>query len=153
MAKSYVCSHCKKGVPTIKGISSHISQWKSCRDALWRLVNKQPPQTKSSDAEEDDQSADDVQMEVDNELMMFESGSVGKGVSQPPIRRMQMEEVEDEEAGGFQRYVEDYGDAGDAGKQFGECQSKFLQWREAQMKAQLEPWAPFEDLEKWDLAQ
>ena len=40
-------------------------------------------------------------MEVDNELMMFESGSVGEGVSQPPIQRTQMEEVEDEEAGGF----------------------------------------------------
>ena len=97
---------------------------------------------KSADAEEDDQSADDIQMEVDNEPMMFELGSVGEGVSQPPIRWTQMEEVEDEEAGGFWWYVEDYGDAGDAGKQFGECQSNFSQWREAQMKAQLEPWAP-----------
>ena len=87
---------------------------------------------KSADAEEDDQSADDVQMEVDNEPMMFESGSVGEGVSQPHNRQIQMEEVEDEEAGGFRQYVEDYGDAGDAGKQFGEHQSKFSQWREAQ---------------------
>ena len=73
-------------------------------------------------------------MEIDNKLMMFKSGSVGKGVSQPPNQWTQMEKVEDE-ASGFRRYVEDYGDAGDAGKQFGECQSNFSQWREVQMKA------------------
>lgn len=157
MAKSYVCAYCKKGVPTLKGMSSHISQRPDCRDALRRLAKRRPPQAKSVDPEED-QSAVDMQMEVDEDQpMIFESGPADEGASPPhnpaSNRRTTMEEVEDEEAGGFRRYVEDYGEDGDAGKGFGEGQSQFAQWREAQTKAGLEPWAPFENLEEWDLAQ
>jgi hypothetical protein len=62
-----------------------------------------------------------------------------------------MEEVEDEEAGGICRYVEDYGQS--AGHIYGEGQSQFAKWREAQKKAGHTPWSPYTDLEEWDLSQ
>lgn len=97
-------------------------------------------------------------MEVDEDQpMIFELGLADEGVSLPHNTTSNwwtmMEEVEDEEVGGFHWYIEDYGEDGDAGKGFGEGQSQFSQWREAQTKAGLEPWAPFDDLEEWDLAQ
>lgn len=157
MAKSFICSYCKKDVPTLKGLRSHIAQRQGCRDVLRRLAKQQLPKEKSVRTGEDDQPNDDIHMEADDQPM-FEPNSANEGQGPPenttPNRRTQMEEVEDEEAGGFRRYVEDYGeDVGDAGKAFKEGQSHFSQWREAQQKAGHEPWAPFDDLEEWDLAQ
>lgn len=158
MTKSFICSYCRKDVPTIKGLRSHISQRQGCRDVLRRLAKQQLPKEKSTHSGESNQLDDDIQMEADD-LPMFEPNSggdeeQGEPESVTPNRRTHMEEVEDEEAGGFRRYVEDYGnDVDDAGKAFKEGQSQFSQWREAQNKAGHEPWAPFDDLEEWDLAQ
>ena len=124
---------------------------------LQRLAKQQLLKEKSSQMGESNQLDNDIQMEADD-LPMFEPnfGDEGPGEpdSIPPNRQTHMEEVEDEEASGFHRYVEDYSnDVDEAGKAFKEGQSQFSQWREAQHKAGHEPWAPFDDLEEWDLAQ
>lgn len=71
--------------------------------------------------------------------------------SSQPSRRASVEEIEDEEAGGFPRWVEDY--PGNAGKTHSQGQSYFECWREAQKENGYEPWAPFKDLEEWELSQ
>ena len=50
--------------------------------------------------------------------------------------------------GGICRYVEDYGQS--AGYIYGEGQSLFAKWREAQNEAGHVPWLPYNDLEEWD---
>ena len=62
-----------------------------------------------------------------------------------------MEEVEDEEAGSICRYVEDYGRS--AGHIYGEGQSQFVKWREAQKKVGHASWSPYNELDEWDLSQ
>ena len=71
--------------------------------------------------------------------------------SSQPSRQAFVKEIEDEEAGGFARWVEDY--PGNAGKTYSKGQSYFECWREAQKENGYEPWAPFEDLEEWELSQ
>lgn len=66
-------------------------------------------------------------------------------------RRAYVEEVDDEESGGSARYVEDY--PRNAGKTKGHSQNYFERWREAQKERNFAPWAPFGDIEEWELAQ
>ena len=66
-------------------------------------------------------------------------------------RRAQVKEVEDEEAGGLHRWVEDYPrPAGVAGQP---APSYFVEIRAQQMRNGEDPWAPFDDQEEWELAQ
>jgi hypothetical protein len=154
MPASFKCSHCGKSVPTVKGLRSHIAQRQPCRDALRRVAKRQPPKDKSLPIPEDDEPADDVQFD-DDEPMLFEPNQADEeldhSASAGPSRWTQVEEVEDEEAGGIRRYVEDYGQS--AGYVYGEGQSQFAKWREAQNEAGLAPWSPYDDLEEWELSE
>lgn len=71
--------------------------------------------------------------------------------SSQPSQQASVEEIEDEEAGGFLRWVEDY--PCNAGKMYLQGQNYFECWREAQKENGYEPWAPFKDLEEWELSQ
>ena len=70
MTKSFICSYCRKSVPTLKGLCSHISQQQGCRDVLQRLAKQQLPKEKSSQTGESNQLNNDIQMEADD-LPMF----------------------------------------------------------------------------------
>jgi hypothetical protein len=71
--------------------------------------------------------------------------------SDRPDRRARVEEVEDEEAGGLRRWVEDYPQpAGTAGPV---ASSYFEQVRAEQVRRGQDPWAPFEDQDEWELAE
>lgn len=155
MSAFFRCSYCGKSVPTVKGLRSHIAQRQPCRDALRRVAERQLPRDKALHIHEDDQPTDDLQFDDADEPMLFEPNHADEeldhSTSAGPSRRTQMEEVEDEEAGGICRYVEDYGRS--AGHIYGEGQSQFAKWREAQKKAGHTPWSPYTDLEEWDLSQ
>ena len=150
MPASFKCLSCGKEVPTIKGLHSHISQRQGCRDALRRVAQRQQPEDKSIDSDENDKP-DDFQMDYDDTPMLFEPNTADEATRPIPSRRTQIEEIEDEEAGGIRRYVEDYGR--NAGHVFGKGQSQFAKWREAQVQAGHAPWAPYNDLEEWELSQ
>ena len=115
------------------------------------MAERQPPKDKSLPIPEDDEPAEDIQFD-DDEPMLFEPNQaddkLDHSASAGPSRRTQVEEVEDEEAGGIRRYVEDYGQS--AGYIYGEGQSLFAKWREAQNEAGHVPWLPYNDLEEWD---
>ena len=155
MSASFKCSYCGKSVPTVKGLRSHIAQRQPCRDALRRVAERQPPNVKSLHIHEDEEPTDDLQFDHVDEPMVFEPNradeELDNSTSASPSRRTQMEEVEDEEAGGIRRYVEDYGQS--AGHVYGEGQSQFMKWREAQKNAGHAPWSPYNDLDEWDLSQ
>ena len=154
MSASFKCFHCGKSVPTVKGLRSHIVQRQPCRDALRRVTERQPPKEKSLPIPEDDEPTDDVQF-GDDEPMLFEPNQADEeldhSASAGPSRRTQVEEVEDEEAGGIRRYVEDYGRS--AGYIYGEGQGQFAKWREAQKEAGHAPWSPYKDLKEWELSE
>ena len=61
-----------------------------------------------------------------------------------------MEEIEDEEAGVQNRWIEDF--PGNAGKRGDQAQSYFEKLRAEQQKQGLSPWTPFQDEEEWELA-
>ena len=151
MPASFKCLSCRKEVPTIKGLRSHISQRQGCRDALRRVAQRQQPEDKSIDSDENDKPVDDFQMDYDDAPMLFELNTADEATRPIPSRRTQIEEIEDEEAGGIRRYVEDYG--GNAGHVFGKGQNQFEKWREAQVQAGHAPWAPYNDLEEWELSE
>ena len=135
MSASFKCSHCGKSVPTFKGLCSHIAQWQPCRDALRRVAERQPPNVRSLHIHKDEEPTDGAQFD-DGEPMLFEPNQADEeldhSTSAGPSQWTQMEEVADEEAGGIRRYVEDCGQS--AGHIYGEGQSQFMKWREAQKR-------------------
>jgi hypothetical protein len=68
-----------------------------------------------------------------------------------PDRRVRVEDVEDEEAGNWSRWVEEY--PRPAGTRGNSARSYFEEVRAEQRRNGQEPWAPFEDHEEWELAQ
>lgn len=68
-------------------------------------------------------------MDYDDKPMLFEPDQADEAARSITSRRTQVEEVDDEEAGGIHRYVEDYGRG--AGRTFGKGQSQFAKWRDA----------------------
>ena len=130
-------------------------QQQPCWDALRRVTECQPSKDKSLHINEDDQPTNDLQFDDVDEPMVFEPNwadeELDHSTSTSPSWQTQIEEVEDEEAGGICRYVEDYGRS--AGHIYGEGQSQFVKWREAQKKVGHAPWSPYNDLNEWDLSQ
>lgn len=84
-------------------------------------------------------------------------GTNGATPSEEPSRASQkrpavtIEEVEDEDAPGTQRWIEDYPTP--AGSMYGSCMSIFEKYREQQRKEGLPPCAPFQDMEEWETAR
>ncbi|KAH9893250.1 hypothetical protein C8Q73DRAFT_761055 [Cubamyces lactineus] len=68
-------------------------------------------------------------------------------------RRVEVEEIPDQEEGGLPRkpWIEDF--AGHAGTTFGTAETPFEGIRHAKDQAHESPWAPFESEEEWELAR
>lgn len=62
-----------------------------------------------------------------------------------------MEEVEDEDAPGTHRWIEDYPEP--AGSAYGKCTSIFEKHREKQKEAGQAPWVPFRNEDEWEMAR
>jgi hypothetical protein len=156
---AYKCLYCRKTLPTLKGLRSHITQSKGCRDALWRITEKRSPTSKKDDSEDSEMSnASDAIIE--DEPMIFDhlqndrnsdQYNPSSSASDSRERRARVEEVEDEEAGTQSRWIKDYPrPAGTPGRP---AQSYFEMVRDEQKKNSDPPWAPFKDEEEWGLAQ
>jgi hypothetical protein len=80
------------------------------------------------------------------------SSSPGNTNSEMPDRRARVEGVEDDdEAGGFRRWIEDY--PRPAGAPGFTAKTYFEKLQEEQRHKGQDPWAPFENEEEWGLAQ
>lgn len=161
MLASYKCNYCgRRNLSTLKGLRSHVTQSKICRDALRRITEKRAPSTKIQDGS-DSEMGDTLEPMDQDEPMLFDPPSRGdepyqldpsSSVSnQPPDRRAHVEEVEDEESGTQSQWVKDYPHP--AGTPKGRAQSYFETVRDEQKKNGDVPWAPFKDEEEWELAQ
>jgi hypothetical protein len=161
MSASYKCVYCRKTLPTLKGLQSHITQSKSCRDALQRITEKWSPTKKSRD--EDLEISDTSEPMDQDEPMLFnplqtnvdsnqyDPTSLSANNHDHHDRRARVEEVEDKEAGTQSCWIKDYlRPAGTPGEL---VQSYFEMAREEQKKNGDSPWAPFKDEEEWELAQ
>jgi hypothetical protein len=96
-------------------------------------------------------SADvDVPLEFNDPQVELGSDSEGQ-TQEAPDRRARVEEIEDEEAGVQNRWIEDF--PGNAGKWGDQAQSYFEKLRAEQQRQGLSPWTPFQDEEEWELAQ
>jgi len=56
MLASHKCFYCRKNLPTLKGLHSHLTQRKICRDALRHITEKRSPTKKPSEDEDSDMS-------------------------------------------------------------------------------------------------
>lgn len=162
MLASYKCNYCgRRNLSTLKGLRSHITQSKICRDALRRITEKRAPSTKNQD-DSNSEMSDDIQP-IDQDVPMHFEGVEDTGDfvqpeprasatrGQQPDRRARVEEVEDEESGTQTRWVKDFPrPAGVPGRP---AQSYFEMVREKQTADGDSPWAPFQDEEEWGLAQ
>jgi hypothetical protein len=115
------------------------------------VAQQQQPEDKSIDSDKNDKPVDNFQMGYDDAPMLFEPNMADEATRPIPSHQTQMEEIEDEEARGIHRYVEDYG--GNAGHVFRKGQSQFAKWREAQVQVGHAPWAPYNNLAEWELSQ
>jgi len=142
----------------MKGLRSHMTQREYCRKAMRRVAEKrQPVESLDNDPEDinidqhHENSADvDVPLEFNDPQVELGSDSEGQ-TQEAPDRRARVEEIEDEEAGVQNRWIEDF--PGNAGKQGDQAQSYFENLRAEQQRQGLSPWTPFQDEEEWELAQ
>ena len=141
-----------------------MAQRELCRDAMRKVAAHRLPKYHSdNNSAEQDQSNDDVEMLEGDIPDAFDAPQpdfdpprqspppTNTGQSDRQDRRARVEEVEDEEAGGLRRWVEDYPQpAGTAGTA---SPSYFEQVRAEQVRRGQDPWAPFEDQDEWELAE
>lgn len=165
MLASHKCFYCRKTLPTLKGLRSHLTQRKICRDALRRVTEKRSPTKKSTededsemgDMQEDDlgfgASMDDVEPILFDHTQQQDDNQPNPSSSrdQQPDRRPRVEEVEDEESGTHRRWLKDF--PLPAGTRLRQARSYFETVREEQRRNGDDPWAPFKDEEEWELAQ
>ena len=151
----------------MKGLRSHMTQREYCRKAMRRVAEKrQPVESLDKDPEDIDidqhheNSADaDVPLFNDPQVQVELGPDVGQSTysesqtqeAPSPDRRARVEEIEDEEAGVQNRWIEDF--PGNAGKRGDQAQSYFEKLRAEQQRQGLSPWTPFQDEEEWELAQ
>ena len=118
MLASHKCVYCRKTLPTLKGLCSHLTQRKICHDAIHCFTEKQSPTKKPSKDENEDSEMTDIQDDLgtmDNaEPMLFkhpqeqdsnlpDPSSLTR--NQLPDRRPQVEVVEDKESGTHRQWL------------------------------------------------
>lgn len=159
MARSYRCAFCGKSPPTLQGLSSHLSQKASCRIAMReRLARKTQPEEMEEGASSnspptiDDEPEDEMDMVIDYEPPIDDQAS--PMASTPPLdRRARVDDVDEDEDDddGCKRWIEDFPKP--AGVPIRRAKSYFETVRDDQKKHGEEPWAPFQDMEEWELGQ
>ena len=103
----YRCNYCSKGLPTIKGVCIHVSQWHACRETLQRAASKSKLNNLNNSNEDGIQPSDQLpSQEETNRSMLFDQdfpADLPQLDGDNPSSSSQwahVEEVEDEEAGG-----------------------------------------------------
>ena len=86
MSASHKCFYCRKTLPTLKGLHSHLTQRKICHDALQRITEKQSPAkkpTEDEDSEMSDIQEDNFGAVDDDEPMLFDHPQQQQDSNQP----------------------------------------------------------------------
>lgn len=154
---SHHCGFCGKDIPTVGGVKRHILGRPQCRKEWEALI----AETDAVADVIDDSNTHDNEREFAPDHMLGEitdSFSPLRRTHSPPdlddaaskIRRVTVEEVEDEDGTYNRRFFESYPNAGrpiDEGKTVFEsyCQHKEDEGEDV--------WAPFADEEEWGLAE
>jgi hypothetical protein len=141
-----------------------MTQREYCRKAMRRVAEKhQPVESLDKDPEDIDidehhENSADIDTPLEFNDPQVELGpDVGQSTysegqtRETPDRRARVEEIEDEEAGVQNRWIEDF--PGNTGKQGDQVQSYFEKLHAEQQRQGLSPWTPFQDEEEWELAQ
>ena len=164
--KKYKCRYCPQWLPMLKGIQLHVFQQYACQQASIQCTTskKQHKNESSKSGDPGDNTSQPPSeiptIEIEEPLIFDQSlpadtQPLAQDSSQPSPSQASwcthIEEVEDEEVGGFPEWVEDY--PGNAGTTKAWGQSYFECWREVQKENRYEPWAPFKDIDKWELSQ
>ena len=154
------CNHCGKDIPTAAGLKLHIANSKNsgCRDQWEReVLRRDPKPPKPPNDVEPEPLYDSPMLELScEEVQTFipsERQPVSPNVSnrEPQSKRARVEEVDDEEAGGLRRWVQEF--EGAAAEVLAEGKTLFDELREQQEAMCEPPLAPFADEEEWELAQ
>ena len=158
------CNHCGKDIPTAAGLKRHIANSKTsgCREQWEREVLRReptkslcPPATGTGAVHPRD---DSPMLEFPlNELPAFipserlgHPASPDQSTPEPQSKRARVEEVDDEEAGGCQRWAKEFDGAAE---ELGEGKTLFEEIRESQEAMREPPMSPFLDEEEWELAR
>lgn len=155
MSEIHRCVFCQAIFATTQGLRSHLTQSKPCRKKM--DASHQPSNVAISTLTF--LPADEYQsLDAAINVMEPNPGADGATLSEgQPSRTSQkrpavtIEEVEDEDAPGTQKWIEDY--PAPAGSMYGSCMSIFEKYREQQRQEGLPPWAPFQDMEEWETAR
>lgn len=169
---SHQCGYCKQaGFPTLRGLRSHISQKPECRAASRRHAARAQAQSpvstddestsldstspKPSSAASSDDGGVDIPLDFPDPPLtphsdMYNNQSPSPDPTPPPTKRARVEEVEDEEAGGF-RHIKDY--PSPAGVGLRQAETYFERVRREQIRVHQDVWAPYRDTEEWELAE
>jgi len=166
MSKYHTCCYCHSVVPTVDGVRKHYARSKVCnqkyqediRQTAFTVFDDEqddtptPPPSPSIVAEDSEPEDYDLPMPGDDFVLPRRprSESPGQEPAHNQSKRARVEEVEDEEAPQVGRYPDPY--PGNAGETFGEGKTAFEKLQEEQMTEGLDPWAPFENKEEWELA-
>jgi hypothetical protein len=157
-------------VPTVDGIRKHYARSKACNQKYQDEIRQtaftvfdheqddapQPPASPNMmevNSEPESDGYDGLEILGDDFVLprrpRSESPDQESESSKNPSKRARVEEVEDEDAPQG-RYPDSY--PGHAGQIFGEGVTAFERLQEEKRMEGLDPWAPFENEEEWELA-
>ncbi|KAJ7684249.1 hypothetical protein DFH06DRAFT_1072814 [Mycena polygramma] len=162
------CRFCGTRVCSAKGLRSHITQTRACREKLhdvmpasWPRRRRSPMATPSPEPDEPgtppEMPSEDERMDIDPPADAPSPIAAAEPQTPPPAkpRGVTIEEVEDEDAPGAPRWYEDYPKpAGCAlDPELNAIETVFEMVRRQQRDDGKAPWAPFEDEDDWKLAR
>lgn len=116
---------------------------------------RSPNQSTDSQSEDKNDSDEDMDRDIPEQPLFDDDVDMPLPSPSPPPepsradRRARVEDVEDEEAGVGNRWVEDY--PRHAGSKGAREQTYFEKYKEKQMETGDAPWMPFENEEEWQL--
>ena len=162
MAHSYHCAFCGKSPPTLQGLNSHLLQKASCRIAMQeQLARKtQLGNVNAEDVATTDEWEGETDMIIDykppspiGNPSTLDSGQAPPETMAPPVdRRARVNDIdEDKDDKECERWIEDF--LKPAGVPIQPAKSYFEKVWDNQKQRGEEPWAPFHNMEEWELGQ
>ena len=156
------CNHCGKDIPTVTGLKRHIANSKTsgcCEQWEQEVLRREPTKSPSPPATGTIRPQDDspmLEFALDELPAFIPSERLGhpalpdQSTPEPPSKRAWVEEVDDEEAGGCQRWAKEFDGAVEV---LGEGKTLFEEISESQEAMCEDPMSPFLDEEEWELAR
>lgn len=167
MSPKHQCGFClQSDIPTLQGLRSHISQKPKCRAASRRKAHGQgaqrhsavstgsasPPTSPPADTSSDGGDFNIPSSPAHPPILPTSTPNASSPEPvQPPHKQARVEDVEDEDEDSSYRYIEDY--PLPAGGGIRQAETYFERIRREQIENGKEVWAPYENVEEWELAE